>query len=77
MKADRIVVMDAAGSWESDPRDLLPTTDYREIVYSQMSREGGRGMSGRPGTGGGFGRPCVSAADGPRPGGPEAADPAA
>ena len=54
MKADRIVVLDAGRIVGIGTHaELLATNEtYREIVYSQLSDRGGRGMSGRPGTGG-------------------------
>ena len=67
MNADRIVVLDdgrVVGI--GTHRELLATNEtYREIVYSQLSEAGGRGMSGRPGAAAGAG-PRAAAPGGAR-----------
>ena len=78
MNADRIIVLDAGRVVGiGTHRELLATNEtYREIVYSQLSDDGGRGMSGRPGAGGHDRRraapraPARGRRGGGRPGGP-------
>ena len=51
MKADRILVMDEGRIVGSGTHaELLESNEtYREIVYSQLSEDGGRGMSAQAG----------------------------